>query len=258
MTRRVCGVVAAVCLLAACKSEDGAAGTGGAAGAAAAGGAAGSAGAAGDGGGGCSQPIQQIWVTIEPSPGDAGEFPSDWTTTGKITASSKNELSIDDCAAGGSCTANPRKVTIKAPLLDFTAPVGAFVSVHWTNQFYNAGSLMTTLGIRNVPVWGTETNPVESSERTYLLLAEGRLTHPDAAFAGKATPVDCPPPGQGSGKLYELSFGEAGKPAIPVPFGKVSSVTLAGANWSASVVRSFEPYGYDSPAAAAWWFMGVD
>jgi len=258
MTRRVCAAVAAVCLLAACKSEDVSAGTGGAAGAGASGGEAGNGGAAGNAGGGCSQPLQQIWVTIEPSPGDAGVLPSDWTTTGKITASSKNGLTIDDCAAGGSCTANPRKVTIKAPLLDFTAPVGAFVSVHWTNKHYNSGHLMTTLGIRNVPMWGTEPNPVESTELTYLLLTDGVLAHPDAAFAGKATAVDCPPPGQGPGKLYEISFGEAGKPAVPVPFGKVSKVALAGANWSASVVRSFELYGYDAPSPYAWWFVGTN
>jgi len=35
-------------------------------------------------------------------------------------------------------------------------------------------------------------------------------------------------------------------------------VTLAGANWSASVVRSFELYGYDAPSPYAWWFVGTN
>ncbi|MCC6902725.1 MAG: hypothetical protein IT377_27380 [Polyangiaceae bacterium] len=252
MVRRVSGVVVAVCLLPACQSEDSATGSGGAAGAA------GSGGAAGDAGSVCFQPMQSLSVTVEPSPSDGGGFPDDWKTTGQITSSSKNELTIDDCPPGGSCTPNPRKVTIKAPLLDFTAPVGAYVSVHWTNQLYNAGAVKTTLGIRNVSTWNNQANPVETSEVTYLLVADGVLEHPDAAFKGNATAVDCPPPGQGAGKLYELSFGEAGKPAVPVPFGKVSTLMLAGEGWSASVVRSFEPYVYDADSPFAWWFMGVD
>ncbi len=269
MALRVLGLSAVVCLVAACGAEtrsdgsggsagsggtSGGGGTAGSGGSAGSGGTAGSGGNAGSGGATCYHPVKNVWVTVTPHPGDAGIVSYDWSTTGKVTASAKNELTIDDCPANGGCSASPHHVKLDAPLLDFVAPVGAFVSVHVVQ--HGGWIPARTLAIQNVPNWNGQPNPVASHDHFHLLAADGELKHPDAPFEVTTTLVPCP--GDNGGKLYALSFTAPGEPPVTVPYGPIASVALAGQKWKASVVRSYNANAADYPAPYAWWFQGAE
>ncbi|MBE7478931.1 MAG: hypothetical protein HS104_02920 [Polyangiaceae bacterium] len=234
---------------AACASENGGpSGDGGT------GGAAGAAGAAGYGGAQCSGPTGNLWVSVSPNPATDGGTAIDWSATGKVVASAKNQLTLDECAPGASCSPTLRELTITAYQLDFVAPVGAFVEAHFvigpTGGYMNPP---LTLGIRNVPSWGGTDNPVATTSHWYLLLADGVLANPDAPFEVTATPVAC-----WGGAQVELAFGAPGQAPIPVAVNQVVSLELAGQKWNASVVRAHQPACCDYPAPYAWWFESAE
>ncbi|MBX3126298.1 MAG: hypothetical protein KF718_06255 [Polyangiaceae bacterium] len=203
-----------------------------------------------DAGSNCELGGLRFIIALDPEPKITGS-PNVWEVTGHIATKTGKGFTLDSCRPSAACSPSLTEVSydvhgkLSPPDVDW--PIGAYVTVRYTSEFYASGSTMATLSVRNLPAWDGAANPVSSSEQWYLLATEGYLTHPQAPFEVTEEAVaGCP-------RSHAVRIRAPGGEWTTVAQGQSGSVIVDDWSYDLSVVRAYTAPCCDYPPPFAWW-----
>jgi hypothetical protein len=205
---------------------------------------------------------------------DGGTAMPYWTApitseiTGRVTAVSATELSVDTCDAGAGCSSTVYQFSVQAPGLAVTVPVGRRVSVWWWlfNGGWSCGRVLAISDAAAVdagngtsaPLWlaGSDSVVQQPLPVPFTVARRELFCNPSSSVTQGCGGNDVPPddyafmftPRSGDASLA-LATGESGTLALPVGSGALQHLAIHN-------LRSYQTMGCDDYWNWAWWATG--
>lgn len=186
-----------------------------------------------------------------------------WSTTGIVTQSAADSIVVDSCAPDANCAPMPSKISVQAPSLKLSIPVGSIVSA----SYLGAGGAQATyaggsgqLLIESVGAWGGKQDPAGDG-KLYVAAVDGWHEAPAGApFSVGVEDLTCSGHGTsspGSTYLpvgdYALGFSTPRDTHITVQMGQTKPFIIGGQKLRASNLRSFQSDATDAHWDWAYW-----
>jgi hypothetical protein len=211
------------------------------------------------GGTACTRTNGHLEIVVTPFDGNPptctimGE-PTLWTAIGEVkkSDSATGELVIDQCSPDGNCTPMLTTLAVSGDALELDIPIGAFVEISYTVTpvfFFCIHRIL----IQNVPTWGGLTNPISTSDRFYLIGAEGETgVFESVPFSVGQTRLACSTEEISCGGLepgdYTLVVGDK-----QIGMGKTETFAAGARNFSLHNLRSYQTEWCDDYWNWAFW-----
>jgi hypothetical protein len=183
--------------------------------------------------------------------------------SGRVTAVSGTELSVDTCEAGFGCSPTVYRFSVAAPGLNLTVPVGRLVSVWWW-LYYGGWSCGQMLVISDsvsgtvARVWlaGSDSVVNQAFPAPFSVTRQELFCNPSPSIGQGCGGNDVPPDDyafqftpQSANPPLVLASGETGTLALTVGSGELQHLTVHN-------LRSYQTLNCDDYSNWAWWAIG--
>lgn len=216
-------------------------------------------------GAGCLRTDGHVGIQVDPFGGwpaganpDAGipqEQPK-WSTTGIVTQSAADSIVVDSCAPDANCAPMPSKISVQAPGLKLSIPVGSIVSVSYLGSagaqaLYAGGS--GQLLIESVGSWGGKQDPAGDG-KLYVAAVDGWHVAPAGApFSVGVNKLACSSNKPSMGSNYALGFFTPRDTTVGVQMGQTKPFVIGGQKLRVRNLRSFQTNATDAYWDWAYW-----
>jgi hypothetical protein len=182
--------------------------------------------------------------------------------SGRVTAVSGTELSVDTCEAGTGCSSNVYHFAVAAPGLTLTVPVGRLVSVWWWlyNRGWSCGQMLvisdsTSGTVARVWLAGSDSVVNQAFPAPFSVARQELFCNPSPSMA-QGCGGDVPPDDyafrftpQSANPPLVLATGETGAMDLTVGSGELQHLTVHN-------LRSYQTLACDDYWNWAWWAVG--
>jgi hypothetical protein len=183
--------------------------------------------------------------------------------SGRVTAVSGTELSVDTCEAGTGCSSNVYHFAVAAPGLTLTVPVGRLVSVWWWlyNRGWSCGQMLvisdsTSGTVARVWLAGSDSAVNQAFPAPFSVARQELFCNPNPSIGQGCGGNDVPPDDyafqftpQSANPPLVLASGETGTLALTVGSGELQHLTVHN-------LRSYQTLNCDDYSNWAWWAIG--
>jgi hypothetical protein len=183
--------------------------------------------------------------------------------SGRVTAVSGTELSVDTCEAGSGCSSNVYHFAVAAPGLTLTVPVGRLVSVWWWLYYggWSCGQMLvisdsTSGTVARVWLAGSDSVINQAFPAPFSVARQELFCNPNPSIGQGCGGNDVPPDDyafqftpQSANPPLVLATGETGDLALTVGSGVLQHLTVHN-------LRSYQTLGCDDYSNWAWWATG--
>jgi len=183
--------------------------------------------------------------------------------SGRVTAVSDTELSVDTCEAGTGCSSNVYHFAVATPGLTLTVPIGRLVSVWWWlyNGGWSCGQMLvisdsTSGTVARVWLAGSDSVVNQAFPAPFSVARQELFCNPSPSMAQGCGGNDVPPDDyafqftpQSANPPLVLATGETGTLDLTVGSGVLQHLTVHN-------LRSYQTLACDDYWNWAWWAVG--